>query len=76
VRKLELFHEKARTSSICLSSSLEHEDQGTFPQAGRGISMKHNLMLTISTLLSILFMTFHMTQDTLQVFLDTEANKW
>jgi len=27
--------------------------------------MKHNLMLTISSLLSILFMTFHMTQDTL-----------
>jgi hypothetical protein len=27
--------------------------------------MKHNLMLTISSLLSILFMTFHLTQDTL-----------
>jgi hypothetical protein len=27
--------------------------------------MKHNLMLTISSVLSILFMTFHMTQDTL-----------
>ena len=27
--------------------------------------MKHNLMLTITSLLSILFMTFHLTQDTL-----------
>jgi hypothetical protein len=27
--------------------------------------MKQNLMLTISSLLSILFMTFHLTQDTL-----------
>ena len=27
--------------------------------------MKHNLLLTISSLVSILFMTFHMTQDTL-----------
>ena len=27
--------------------------------------MKRNLMLTISSLLSILFMTFHLTQDTL-----------
>lgn len=27
--------------------------------------MKHNLMLTVSSLLSILFMTFHLTQDTL-----------
>jgi hypothetical protein len=27
--------------------------------------MKHNLILTISSLVSILFMTFHMTQDTL-----------
>ena len=27
--------------------------------------MKHNLLLTISSLLSILFMTFHLTQDTL-----------
>jgi hypothetical protein len=27
--------------------------------------MKHNLMLTISSLISILFMTFHLTQDTL-----------
>ena len=27
--------------------------------------MKHNLMLVISSLLSILFMTFHLTQDTL-----------
>jgi hypothetical protein len=27
--------------------------------------MKHNLILTVSSLISILFMTFHMTQDTL-----------
>jgi hypothetical protein len=27
--------------------------------------MKHNVMLTITSLLSILFMTFHLTQDTL-----------
>lgn len=27
--------------------------------------MKHNLMLTITSLVSILFMTFHLTQDTL-----------
>ena len=27
--------------------------------------MKHNLTLTITSLLSILFMTFHLTQDTL-----------
>ena len=27
--------------------------------------MKHNLLLIISSLLSVLFMTFHMTQDTL-----------
>jgi hypothetical protein len=27
--------------------------------------MKHNLMLTTASLLSILFMTFHLTQDTL-----------
>ena len=28
--------------------------------------MKHNLMLTITSLLSILFMTFHLTSDTLR----------
>jgi hypothetical protein len=27
--------------------------------------MKHNLMLTVTSLLSILFITFHLTQDTL-----------
>jgi hypothetical protein len=27
--------------------------------------MKHNLLLTITSLLSVLFMTFHLTQDTL-----------
>ena len=28
-----------------------------------GDSMKHNVMLTIASLLSILFMTFHLTDD-------------
>ena|SRR5579859_1296907 len=33
--------------------------------------MKHNLTLTITSLLSILFMTFHLTQDTLHARVGT-----
>ena len=33
--------------------------------------MKHNLMLTITSLLSILFMTFHLTSDTLHAKVGT-----
>lgn len=33
--------------------------------------MKHDLMLTITSLLSILFMTFHLTSDTLHAKVGT-----
>ena len=33
--------------------------------------MKHNLMLTITSLLSILFMTFHLTSDTIHAKIGT-----
>src|SRR5690242_12413982 len=50
--------------SLCLTERHTQIQQGEYP-------VKNNLMLTISSMLSILFMTFHLAQDTLHARVGT-----